>query len=61
MNGLTDIKYKRAGHFIRWALELALIWLFVLSETGFWTCATMTIITVGIEFDHLNPRDWAKI
>lgn len=54
-------KYIRFAHALRWSLELAFIWTLVLPETGFWTCFVLTLITVGIEFDHLDPRDWAKI
>ncbi len=57
---MTDAQYKRLAHFIRWALELFVIWVFVLPETGGWTCFTLTMITVGIEWDHINLLDWRK-
>jgi hypothetical protein len=57
---MTDVQYKRLGHFIRWVLELAVIWVYVLPETGMWTCIALTMITVGIEWDHINPSDWRK-
>lgn len=56
-----DPKYVRIGHFLRWGLELLIIWTMVVGETGFWTAAVLTLITVGIEFDHLRPGDWAKL
>jgi len=53
--------YKMAGHIIRWFLELVVIWLFVLGETGPWTCFVLTMITVGIEFDHFKISDWREL
>ena len=58
---MSDNIYKMAGHIVRWFLELVVIWLFVLSETGPWTCIALTMITVGIEFDHFKPSDWRKL
>ena len=43
---------------IRWAGELLIIWALVLPETGPWTCFALTMITVGIEFDHFDSTDW---
>lgn len=44
----------RAAHFVRWFLELLIIWLFVLPETGGWTCFVLTMMTVGIEFEYIK-------
>ena len=57
---MKEITYKRIGHYLRWALELIVIWDFVYDETGMWTCIALTMITVGIEWDHLDWRDWRK-
>jgi len=57
---MTDTQYRRLGYLIRWVLELSVIWVYVLVETGLWTCITLTLITVGIEFDHIKPEDWKK-
>lgn len=51
---LDDKEYKLLGHFIRWGLELAVIWVYVLPETGMWTCIVLTMITVGMEANHLR-------
>ncbi len=51
---------KRISYGVRWVLEIALIWALVLPETGVWTCVLLTLITAGIEIDHLNPSDWSK-
>jgi len=51
---------KRSAHFIRWGLELILIWFFVFPETGFWTGFVLTMITVGIEWDHIDFKDWSE-
>ena len=56
---MTDKRYKQIAHLIRWALELVIIWALVLPETGFWTCVALMMITVGIEWDHLDKRDWS--
>lgn len=53
-------KYIRLAHGVRWSLELLIIWALVLPETGIWTATVLTLMTAGIEFDHLDPRDWAK-
>lgn len=53
-------KYVRIAHFFRWVVELLIIWGLVVGETGIWTAVVLTLITVGIEFDHLRPRDWSK-
>jgi len=58
---MTDEIYKRAGYIIRWFLELVVIWLFVFNETGPWTAFALTMITIGIEFDHFKPSDWRKL
>jgi len=50
--------HKKVGHMIRWALELVIIWKFVHPETGIWTAVVLTMMTAGIEWDHLDPRDW---
>ncbi len=55
---MPDEIHKQVGHMIRWALELMLVWAFVFPETGGWTCFALTMITVGIEFDHFNAEDW---
>lgn len=55
-----SVTHKGIGHLIRWALELVIIWVPVYSETGFWTCVALTMITVGIEFDHFKIDDWRK-
>ena len=52
---------SRIGHGIRWSLEAAIIWFLVLPETGLWTCVVLTIITMGIEWDHVVPSDWSKL
>jgi hypothetical protein len=57
---MTDKQLKQIGHIIRWSLELAVIWLFALSETGVWTSFVLTMITVGIEWDHLDFEIWKK-
>jgi len=53
--------HLQVAHLIRWALELVVIWSFVWPETGSWTAFTLTMITVGIEFDHFKPNDWRKL
>lgn len=53
-------KYVRIAHFVRWVAELLIIWGLVIDETGVWTAVVLTLITAGIEFDHLRPRDWTK-
>ena len=50
--------HKQVGHLLRWAGELLIVWAFVLPETGPWTCFVLTMITIGIEFDHFNKDDW---
>ena len=57
---MDDKRYKQIGHLIRWALELVIIWALVLPETGFWTCVALTMVTVGIEWDHIDFNDWRK-
>lgn len=59
-SSVTDVQYKRLGHFIRWVLELAVIWVYVFAETGMWTCIALTMITVGIEWDHLDLEIFKK-
>jgi hypothetical protein len=51
---VRDITLKQIGHIIRWLLELIVIWLFVLPETGVWTAISLTMITVGIEGNFFN-------
>ncbi len=51
---MTDTQYRLLGHFIRWVLELSVIWVYVLPETGMWTCITLTLMTVGIEANHFR-------
>lgn len=58
---MSDAIYKKVGHIIRWFLELVIIWNFVYSETGFWTCVVLTMMTIGIEWDHMKPEDWRKL
>lgn len=55
---MKDLTHRRIGHYMRWFLELIVIWDFVYDETGVWTCIALTLITIGIEFDHLDPREW---
>ena len=56
---MTDTQYRRLGHLIRWLLELSVIWVYVLPETGMWTCIVLTMITVGIEWDHFW-KEWKR-
>ncbi len=48
----------RIAHYIRWVLELLIIWLGVLPETGFWTCLVLTMITVGVEWEYFVRYGW---
>lgn len=57
---MKNVTYKRIGHVIRWVLELLFLWFLVLPETGIWTSICLTLITVGIEWDHIVPGDWTK-
>lgn len=57
---MENRRYKQIGHFIRWFLELLVIWMFVLPETGPWTCFALMMITIGIEWDHIVPSDWSR-
>jgi len=50
--------HKQVGHILRWVFELIILWAFVFPETGPWTAFTLTMITIGIEFDHFKPSDW---
>ena len=53
--GSTDKSVKRRiAHYIRWALELIVLWGFVFPETGPWTAFTLTMMTIGIEWDYLT-------
>jgi len=52
--------HKQVGHMIRWAGEALIVWALVLPETGVWTCIVLTMITIGIEFDHFDANDWRK-
>lgn len=52
--------YKLAGHIIRWFLEIIVLWVFVFPETGPWTCVVLTMITIGIEWDHIDFRLFRK-
>lgn len=56
---MGDKQLKRIAHLIRWGLELAVIWLGAFPETGMWTAIVLTLITIGIEFDHINFDDWS--
>jgi hypothetical protein len=55
---MENNRYKQIGHMIRWALEIIIIWLFVYVETGGWTAFALTMLTLGVEFDHFNKDDW---
>lgn len=57
---MKDTQYRQLGHLIRWVLELSVIWVYVLPETGMWTCIALTMITVGIEWDHFNWKEWKR-
>jgi hypothetical protein len=57
---MDDKKLKQIGHIIRWSLELIVIWLFALPETGVWTAFVFTMITIGIEWDHIDLEVWRK-
>jgi hypothetical protein len=57
---MTDNTYKKIGHCIRWALELGILWIFVLPETGPWTTFVLTMLTVGTEWFYFTPKDWSK-
>lgn len=46
--------YRKIGHYIRWMLELIVLWAFVFPETGPWTAFTLTMMTIGIEWDYLT-------
>ncbi len=56
---MVDKQLKRIGHFIRWGLELTVIWFFAFPETGIWTAIVLTLITVGIEWDHIDFKEWS--
>ena len=51
---MDDKKLKQIGHIIRWSLELLVIWLFALPETGAWTAFILTMMTIGIEGNFIN-------
>ena len=55
-----DKELKRIAHLIRWIGELTIIWFFAFPETGIWTGIVLTMITIGIEFDHIDLKDWLK-
>lgn len=57
---MTNQKLKQIAHFIRWSLELGILWLLVLPETGFWTSFTLTMLTLGTEWFWIDPKDWKK-
>lgn len=57
---MHDKRLKQIGHIIRWLLELIIIWLFAFPETGVWTAFVLTMITVGIEWDHIDLEGWKK-
>ncbi len=46
----------RVAHYIRWVLELFVLWLFVYPETGPWTTFVLTMITIGLEFDYITGK-----
>jgi len=50
---------KRIAHLLRWLGELAVIWFLAFPETGVWTGVVLTLITIGIEWDHVVPEDWS--
>jgi len=56
---MGDKQLKRIAHFIRWGLELIVIWFFAFPETGVWTGVVLTLITIGIEWDHIDLKDWS--
>jgi hypothetical protein len=57
-----DVKLiRRIGHLVRWGLELLFLFVLVEPEVGPWTLVLFTLLTVGIEFDHLKPEDWSKL
>jgi hypothetical protein len=55
----ADKQLRRIAHFIRWSFELIVIWFFAFPETGVWTGVVLTLITIGIEFDHIDLKDWS--
>jgi len=55
----ADKQLRRIAHLIRWVLELIVIWFFAFPETGIWTGFVLTLITIGIEFDHIDLKDWS--
>lgn len=57
---MDDKKLKQIGHIIRWSLELIIIWWFALPETGVWTSFVLTMMTIGIEWDHTDWEVWKK-
>ena len=57
---MTEKQYRQFGHGMRWFLELVVVWDFVYDETGMWTCIALTMITVGIEWDHFNWKEWKR-
>lgn len=56
---MENKELKRIAHFIRWGLELIVIWFLAFPETGIWTGVVLTLITVGIEWDHIDLKDWS--
>lgn len=56
---MKDKQLKRIAHFIRWGLELSVIWFLAFPETGIWTGVVLTLITIGIEWDHIDLTDWS--
>ncbi len=56
---MVDKQIKRIAHLVRWVLELAVIWFLAVPETGVWTGVVLTLITIGIEFDHIDLKDWS--
>jgi len=57
---MTDKKVKQIVHFIRWSLELGILWFLVLPETGFWTTFTLMMLTAGSEVFWFVPSDWKR-
>ncbi len=55
---MSDKRYRQIAHMIRWALEVIVLWLFVYVETGPWTAFALTMLTLGVEFDHFDKGDW---
>ena len=55
------MKWIRLAHMIRWILELLILGLGVLPETGIWTTFTLFMITLELEYLNINPRHWERL